>query len=74
MEQFLSIPNPIGVVWLLLVVLAMIIAFLVLKFTKLEWDEVLVGWMASIVVIITISLYGAHKIEKVNLSDYSWKG
>lgn len=73
MEQFLSIPNPIGLVWLLLVGLSMIIAFLVLKFTKLEWDEVLVGWMASIVVVITISLYGAHKIERVNVSNYQWK-
>lgn len=73
MEQFLSIPNPIGLVWLLFVVLSMMIASLVLKFTKLEWDEVLVRWMASIAVIITISLWGAHKIERVNLSDYQWK-
>ena len=73
MEQFLSIPNPIGLVWLLLVGLSIIITFLVLKFTKLEWDEVLVRWMVSIAVIITISLWGAHKIERVNLSDYQWK-
>ena len=38
------------------------IAFLVLKFTKLEWDDVLVGWMVSITIIITISFWGAHKI------------
>lgn len=73
MEQFLNIPNPIGFLWLLLVGLSMIIAFLFLKFTKLEWDEVLVGWMVSITVIITISLWGAHKIERVNVSDYQWK-
>lgn len=44
MEQFLNIPNPIGFLWLILVGLSMMIAFLVLKFTKLEWDDVLVGW------------------------------
>lgn len=43
MEQFLNIPNPIGFLWLILVGLSMMIAFLVLKFTKLEWDDVLVG-------------------------------
>lgn len=73
MEQFLNIPNPIGFLWLILVGLSMMIAFLVLKFTKLEWDDVLVGWMVSITIIITISLWGAHKIERVNVSDYQWK-
>ena len=51
MEQFLNIPNPIGFLWLILVGLSMMIAFLVLKFTKLEWDDVLVGWMVSITII-----------------------
>lgn len=73
MEQFLNIPNPIGFLWLILVGLSMMIAFLVLKFTKLEWDDVLVGWMVSITIIIIISLWGAHKIERVNVSDYQWK-
>lgn len=61
MEQFLNIPNPIGFLWLILVGLSMMIAFLVLKFTKLEWDDVLVGWMVSITIIIIISLWGAIK-------------
>lgn len=73
MEQFLSIPNPIGFVWLLLVGVSVIIAFIIIKFTKLEWDDVLLGWLMSLSLITAVSLYNADHIERVNVSDYQWK-
>lgn len=73
MEQFLSIPNPIGFIWLILIVLSIIIAYFVLKFTKLEWDDVLLGWIMALSLITAVSLYNANHIDRVNLSDYQWK-
>ena len=73
LEQFLSIPNGLGLLWLVLTIVSAIIAIVITKITEIEWYDALFCWMISMIFIIACILYGASEIERVNVSDYQWK-
>ena len=73
LEKFLSIPNSFGFLWMVLTILSIIIAVIITKRTKLEWDDVLMGWMVSYLVILIFCICMGIRVEKVTVSDYQWK-
>lgn len=73
LEKFLSIPNSFGLLWMVLTVLSIFITIIIARCTKLEWDDALIGWMASFIVIIVLCFYGGAKTEQVNVSNHPWK-
>lgn len=73
LEKFLSIPNSFGVLWLVLTLLSIIIAVIITRRTKLEWDDTLMVWMISNLAILIFCGYGTDRVEQVNVSDYQWK-
>ena len=73
LEKFLSIPNSFGLLWMVLTILSIIIAVIITKRTKLEWDDVLMGWAIPYLAILIFCCYGTYRVEQVNVSDYQWK-
>ena len=73
LEKFLSIPNPFALLWFALTILSIIIAVIITRRTKLEWDDTLMVWMISNLAILIFCGYGTDRVEQVNVSDYKWK-
>ena len=73
LEKFLSIPNSFGVLWLVLTLLSIIVTVIIARCKKIEWDDALMGWMVSYLVILIFCICMGIRVEKVTVSDYQWK-